>query len=283
MGETAELVAVEGDRYFDGSQVHPNRLQHHLRRVLPGLRGEAHRQERVAVDAAHATVDVAERASVDSVQSPRRERCAEVAVRPRHCTLFDLASESRTHDHLISRSERLDERSQQAKVVGAVRVAHHDVATADVRDRVDVGPPETASRGPQALAPAARARAGGVVGRRVDDDDLSGRSSRREPLVTPADELGDRDLLVDGGDEDRHLRIRGVPLGNEQLDLGVHRAHAETATADRGRTRRGALGRAVVHSVPPAKVTGAEAGAAFVASVSRSGVTSVRPCTVRRY
>ena len=93
---------------------------------------------------------------IHDVQDPGRQRRSEIAVQRRHRAVFDGALEPGAHDELVARPEFLDERADLAEIIGAVRVAHQDVLPPDERDRVDIGPAETALRRLQ--NPARRAR-----------------------------------------------------------------------------------------------------------------------------
>ena len=57
--------------------------------------------------------------------------------------------------------------------------------------------------------------------RAVDDDDLSGDPRLGKALLAPVDELAHGQLLVQGGDHDRKLRLGDVCFRDEELDVAV--------------------------------------------------------------
>src|SRR5262249_54042350 len=159
--------------HFGGRKVHPHRLENHLGRILPRLRPEAHAGEGFRSYSTHAAVDVGEAASVKEIEDPGRERCSEVAVEPRHGARLDRAAKARAHHELIPATELIHEWTEAAEVVGAVSVAHDDVAPADVREGVDVCASEATPRSLQHPGPASEREVGGAVGRAVDDEYLA--------------------------------------------------------------------------------------------------------------
>ena len=70
-------------------------------------------------------------------------------------------------------------------------------------------------------APAASAISARLVGRAVDDEDLADHAGAAHPLLAPVDELGDRELLVQRGHDDRELGVLDVVCGDEKLELRV--------------------------------------------------------------
>ena len=118
--------------------------------------------------------------------------------------------------------KRLDERRELAEVVRAVRVAHQDVAPADVREGVDVRAPEPAPRRLQHARAVLRARS--RRSRRVELSTI--RISPATPavcqaLLAPVDELADGELLVERRDDDRELGLVDVVVGHEEPNVRV--------------------------------------------------------------
>ncbi len=135
----------------------------------------------------------------------------------RHRARLDRAPPARAHHELVALAEALDERAELPEVVGAVRIAHQDVAAADVGHGVDVRAPEPAARRLQdAGSVRERDLCGASVGA-VDDQDLAVHPRLLQALLAPVDELADRQLLVERRDHDRELGLVDVVLGNEQV------------------------------------------------------------------
>ena len=162
-------------------------------------------------------------AAVETVEDPRGERGAEVLVERRHGTWLDAALPPGAHRVLGAVAHRFDERRELAEVVGAVRVAHHDVLAANVGDGVDVGAAQPAAGGVQDPGSALQGQLWCCVVGAVNDQDLAAHARIAQPLVAPGDEVLDGDLLVDGRHEDRDLGLGLVVLRHQQRDLGVGR------------------------------------------------------------
>ena len=62
-----------------------------------------------------------------------------------------------------------------------------------------------------------------AVGGAVDDDDLADDARLAQTLVTPVEELSDRDLFVESRHHDRHERVGDVSVGHEERHVGVDR------------------------------------------------------------
>jgi len=176
---------------------------------------QVHALERVTGDPAHAAMDVREAAAEDPVQDPGCDGSPEIAMQGRHRAGLDRPAPAGAHHELVAVMEALDERCQQAEVVGAVGVAHHDVAPSHEGQGVDVRPAQPALRRLQHSRPALQRDLGGAVARAVDDQDLPCDPGLLEALLAPVDELPDRQLLVEGGNHDRELRIGRVLLRDE--------------------------------------------------------------------
>src|ERR1700730_7830504 len=91
MRQATVTVLVEGDRHLGRPQPHADRLQHHLRGVLPRLRDQSHAAERLAGDTAHPAVDVAEMAAEETVEDPGRQWRAGALMQGGHRTGLDRA------------------------------------------------------------------------------------------------------------------------------------------------------------------------------------------------
>src|SRR4029453_6404936 len=98
-------------------------------------------------DASHPAMDVGEAASVDAVEDPGGDGRSDVSVQGRHRAGLDRARPARPHDELVALPEGPHEGAELAEVIGAVGVAHDHVAPADVWQRIDVCPAETAPWG----------------------------------------------------------------------------------------------------------------------------------------
>ena len=229
VAEPPFAVLEESDRHLGGAQLEVHRLEHHLRRILPGLRLQLEALQRIAGDPAHAAMDVGEVARVENVQDPGRDWRPQIAVQRWHRTGLDVAAEPRAHHELEPRAELLDECDQLAEVVRAVRVAHEHVLAADVRQGIDVGAAQ-AALGRLEHARAARQRdLPGPVVAAVDDQHLTCDSGLGEARLAPVDEIPDRQLLVQGRDDDRNLRTLDVPIRNQKPDLGILAGGGELA------------------------------------------------------
>src|SRR5438093_2607333 len=110
---------------------------------------------------------------IDAVEDPSRKRRAEVTVQSWHGTFLDAASKAAAHDKLRSFSKLLHERSQFPKVVGQVRVTHHDPLSADMRNGIDVGPAKPTPGRAEDLATMLENNPGRVIAGAVDDENLT--------------------------------------------------------------------------------------------------------------
>jgi hypothetical protein len=69
-------------------------------------------------------MDVRKVAAVNAVEDPIRQWCAEVSVQFRHRIFLDAASKTAAHDEFSPFAKFLYERSDFAKVVRQIGVAH---------------------------------------------------------------------------------------------------------------------------------------------------------------
>src|SRR6185369_12648878 len=148
---------------------------------------QIHACERIAGDAPHTAMDVRELAPEDTVEDPRRDRSAKIAVQRRHRPGLDRPAPARAHHELEAFVEALDERRQPPEVVRAIGVSHEDVASPYVGQGVDVGPAETAFRSLQDSGAVLEGDLCGAILRAVDDEDLSGDPCLSKALLAPVD------------------------------------------------------------------------------------------------
>jgi hypothetical protein len=76
-----------------------------------------------------------------------------------------------------------------------------------MRDRVDIRTAETALGDDERCRTVLLGDLRRAIGGGVHDDDLAADAGFFKALVTPVDELTDREFLVEAGDDDRYERI----------------------------------------------------------------------------
>src|SRR5439155_5887212 len=130
------------------------------------------------------------------------KRCTEVTVQSWHRSLLDAASKAAAHDKLRSLSKLLHERSQFSKIVGQVRITHHNPFSADIRDGIDISAAKPSLGRPEDVAAMLENNSGRVVGRAVDNKNLPTHAGALQALLAPFDEFTHRDLLIQGRDDD---------------------------------------------------------------------------------
>src|SRR4051812_31273354 len=108
-----------------------DRFQNHLGRILPRLRGKTHSLEPVTRDTSHTAMNVGKMRSVHYIQNPSGQWRAEVAMKRRHCAIFDRTLETGAHHKLRSSTEFLNKMPDIPKIVGAICITHQDVTTTD--------------------------------------------------------------------------------------------------------------------------------------------------------
>ena len=135
-------------------------------------------------DAAHAAVDVREAAAEDDVQDPGRDRRARGSGAAAASSRARCSPRKREPMTNSSPSRNFSTNGRQlAEVVGAVAVAHEDVAPADERQRVDVRAAEAALGRPQHARAARQRELRRAV---VASCRRSGSRRRRRPPAGPA-------------------------------------------------------------------------------------------------
>src|ERR1041384_5028901 len=112
VAEPSFLVFEEADSNLGGPQIHTDRLQNHFRRVLPRLRLNIHFAKRIERYSAHSAMNVRKSARIQKIQNPRRDGSAQILMKRRHRSRFDVAAKARTHHILIPLAKTLDERRQ---------------------------------------------------------------------------------------------------------------------------------------------------------------------------
>src|SRR5690242_9256744 len=113
-------------------------------------------------------------------------------MQPGHGPIFDRAPKPAAHDKLRTIPKLLHKRSQLAKVVSEIRVAHHDPFSSDERYCINIGAPQTARRRAQDFCAMRKSDLGRLIGRAVDNQYLAAHLRRGETLFTPIDEFSDR-------------------------------------------------------------------------------------------
>ncbi len=179
------------------------------------------RCERVSTDATHSAMDVCEPTSVNAVQNPSGEGCADVAVQTRHRTVFDAAQPPGAHDELISLAKLCHERAKFTEVIRTVGIAHHDVASANVGARIDICPPEPPFGCAEHSGPSRQCEFRSSIVRTVNDQDFTTYTRIAKTLLAPRDKFRDGEFLVDRGNDDRYFGISNVVFRNEKLDSGI--------------------------------------------------------------
>src|SRR3982074_3833627 len=101
---------------------------------------------------------------IQPIQDPRGDGGSKVSMKGGHGPWLDTAPPSRSHGELVALPHRLDEGSDVSEVVGAIGVAHDDVASPDERNRVDICASETALGCPQNTRAGSEGNFGGAVG-----------------------------------------------------------------------------------------------------------------------
>ena len=89
MTKTTFPVFKEINGYFRYAQSDAARLQNHFGSIFPAGGCQVNAIEGILGNSAHATMNVAVVAFVDSIEDPSGQRGAKVSVKGRHCVGFD--------------------------------------------------------------------------------------------------------------------------------------------------------------------------------------------------
>src|ERR1022692_4644845 len=202
MTDTPLTIFVKPHRHLGGGQTQSCSLQDHLASILPGLRPKIDFLQSGTRKSAHPAMNIRVVAPIDAIENPSRQRCAEVPVQSWHRPLLDAASQAAAHDKLRSFSKLLNERSQFPKVVGQVRVAHHDPFSADIRNGIDVRPAKPTLRRAEDLAAMPKNNLGRIIVGAVDNENLTVHAGALQALLAPLNEFAHGNLLIQSRDDD---------------------------------------------------------------------------------
>src|SRR6266480_1045975 len=121
-------------------------LDHQLARELHPPGSQVERPDGVAVKAAQAAMEVADRRAEQQAPYEAEHRVAEIAMQQRHGALADAALEPVAHDQGVAFAQPCNKALQPTEVIAVVRVAHDDITAARGGDASGKRRPITALR-----------------------------------------------------------------------------------------------------------------------------------------
>src|SRR5580704_12963943 len=108
-------------------------------------------------------MDVTEVAPVDPVENGSGQRGAEVPMEGRHGPILDGAQPTRTHGEFVTFPELLNKETELPEVIRTVGITHHDIASSDERESIDVRSTQSTFRGAQHPGPCCDRQFGGSI------------------------------------------------------------------------------------------------------------------------
>src|SRR3989475_7972273 len=230
-------AAVVSDRNLRDRDALQRALGEQVRLEFESGRGQAERLEPIGNESPHAAADVGDRCGEQEGRQPTQHPVAD-AIRHRHGTVVDGASEAGSEDDRRPGTELPDDVRDDLRRIGAVAIQEDDVLIANLRDEFPKRGSLSVSTLDEDLGPEPlRDRTGLVRGTAIEQVDAVRVTSllERQPR-NPVEHVGDSVLLVEGRQQNREAledRVRDLSI----WDLGswINRQRREREWAD-GRT-----------------------------------------------
>src|SRR6266478_5528259 len=126
MGRPVSLIGPHGNGNFCDSRTRSGRLDQRFGSKLHSVGPEIEASGKLAGEAAHAAIDVADARAKKQIQNTRENRGAELSVVPGHGAFFDLAQKPVTNHEVVSGMPLLNKPRDFRKIVTAVSVTEND-------------------------------------------------------------------------------------------------------------------------------------------------------------
>ena len=208
MGQPTAAIGPERDRNLGDFTARQGGLEDHLAGELHARRGQVQIVETAPRERPKPAMGVAHPGAEKCAQDCREDRIADMAVFPGHRVGLDLAAKARAHAQVVAVNQRFHHGDGFQEVIGAVRVAHDEIAaTRGFHSGDESGAVSALGHRDHARAGSARERLAAVGAAVVGDDDLAIETEadpdRLDRLARPVDACRDRRRLVQARHDDR--------------------------------------------------------------------------------
>ncbi len=274
IAETGELrLASSGvilDRELANHELLLGRADHHLGGELHPGRPEIQHRKHVPAQRPHSAMGVVNTGAKQEIEKARQQRVADIAVMPGHRAPVDVLHPVTDH-HVGAGLELGQEPRYFRKVVGQVRVGHHDGAAAGGPQAGQIRRAIPAARLVDDACTRGCGKASAAILRAVvDDDDLADDLALVQGTHGSQDALGDRLGLIEARDQDgkaqRGARVESRCAARSRLLDCAHQQRRREA--------------GVMAVITRARRKGRAARAAILAQNMETSAASMRICLV---